>query len=407
MTAHKFKSYIWVWLVSAILTLGMVGLFNYIVDPYGLYRTVEITGFNQQKEGVRSKIRYVKAMELPLRKPQTVIIGSSRVHDGINPQHPLLLDPAYSPSYNLGIDMDRVHESLEYLKHAIVNSKIKRVIFGLDFFMFNASQKVNYNFDPELVGRKVTIGDYVKTSIFSRDAFVDSIRTIKMSHSQPERKEFLDNGFRPGNFVFYRVKNYSALHYYTNYIFMSSLPSQTKYYADMTIDKEVFDDFEEILKICKQNNINIMLYISPAHAHLDGEGIAASGKWDMMEDWKRKIVAISEKYNAPLWDFSGYNSITTEQVKTPMKYYWDSSHFTEVVSDLILKRMLLGRGDDIPANFGIRLSNQNIELHLAAIREDRQKYYINHGPDVDTLNQSYRAFLKGGELDSTKIEGMF
>lgn len=409
MTTHKYKSYLLVWLISASLTLGMVGVFNYLVDPYGLYRTVDIAGFNQQKEGVRSKIRYVKALELPLRKPKTIIIGTSRVHDGVNPLHPLLNDPAYAPVYNLGIDMGRIHESKQYLKHALIHSEIKRVILGLDFFMFNASQKVNYNFDSELVGRKVNTGDYLSTSLFSRDALVDSIRTIKNSHSQPEREEFLSSGFRPGNFVFYRVKSYPALHYYTNYTFMSSIPNQTKYYADMTVDQEVFDDFEEILKICKQRNIDIKLYISPAHAHLDGEGIAAAGKWEMMEDWKRKVVALSDEYATPIWDFSGYNSITTELVKTPMKYYWDSSHFTEVVSDLILKRMLGAKEDtqEVPADFGIRLTGKNIEFNLTAIRQSRQSYIDRHSSEIQSLNEAYQSFLHGSAMDSMKIEGMF
>lgn len=409
MTAHNYKSYLLIWLISVILTVGMVGAFNYIVDPYGFYRTVVRVGFNQQKEGVRNKIRYVKALELPLRKPKTIIMGTSRVHDGINPLHPLLSNPAYAPVYNLGIDMDRIHESKEYLKHALVHSEIKRVILGLDFFMFNASQKVNYNFDPELIGRKVGVGDYLSTSIFSRDAFVDSIRTIKTSRSQPGREEFLSNGFRPGNFVFYQVKSYPALHYYTNYIFMSSLPSQTKYYADMTLDQEVFDDFEEILKICKQRNIDIKLYISPAHAHLDGEGIAAAGKWEMMEEWKRRVVAITDKYAAPIWDFSGYNSITTEPVVTPMKYYWDSSHFTEVVSDLILKRMLALKEDtqEVPADFGIHLTGKNIEFNLATIRQCRQRYIDEHSSEMQSLSQSYQSFLHGGAKDPKKIEGIF
>lgn len=199
-----------VWLMSAISTLGVICMINYVVDPYGFYRRIEVVGFNQQKEGVRSKIRYVKALELPLRQPRTIILGSSRVHDGINPQHFLLRDPVFAPVYNLGIDMDRIHESLQYLKHALAHSEIKQVLFGLDFFMFNASQKVNYNFDTELVGRQVGMRDYLSTSIFSRDALVDSIKTIKTSYSQFERQEFLSNGFRPGNFVFFSDQKLSC-----------------------------------------------------------------------------------------------------------------------------------------------------------------------------------------------------
>lgn len=177
----------------------------------------------------------------------------------------------------------------------------------------------------------------------------------------------------------------------------------------MTLDQEVFDDFEEILKICKQRNIDVKLYISPAHAHLDGEGIAIAGKWEMMEEWKRRLVAITDKYAAPIWDFSGYNSITTEPVITPMKYYWDSSHFTEVVSNLILKRMLAPQGmqQGVPADFGIRISVETIEHHLTSIRQSRQRYIDQHPLEMHSLSESYRSFLHGGAMDPKKIEGMY
>jgi hypothetical protein len=403
------RNYVWFLYGMMALLLSSIALFNGVVDPYGFYRLVEVKGFNQQKEGVRNKIRYVKALELPLRKPKTIIMGSSRVHDGMNPQHPLLQDPAYFPAYNLGIDMDRVHESLQYLKHAMLHTEVKRVIFGLDFFMFNAAQKVSIDFDRSLVGRKINVADYIATSLVSKDALIDSVRTIKTSRAHPERKEFLGNGYRPGNFVFFKVKNYQKLHYYTNWVFLSALPQQTKYYSEITQDEDVFKDFEEILRICKQHKIDVRLYISPAHAHLDGEGVAAAGKWEMMEGWKRRVVTIADRYSAPLWDFSGYNSVTTEPVRTPMKYYWDSSHFTEVTSDWILKRIFADPTvmDEIPPDLGIRISGKNIEPHLMAIRQDRRSYIEKNQPELDVLSKTYRAALSGEPLDVTRIENMF
>ncbi len=406
MNSHHLKIYLRACLIAGIFSISIIGVINYVIDPYGFYQVAEISGLNQQKEGVRSKIRYVKALELPIRKPRTIIIGSSRVHDGMNPEHPLLNDQKYLPVYNLGIDMARIHESLGYLKYAIRHSQIEQVIIGLDLFMFNASQKRNYNFDSSLINSRINFGNYLSTSILSADALVDSIRTVNVSHLNPERKEFLPNGFRPGEMVFYKVKNYAALHYYTNYIFMSSLNSQTKYYADMTLDSGVFDDFDEILEICIQNKIQIQTYISPAHANLDGEGIAAAGKWELMEEWKRKVVFIADKHRVPLWDFSGYNSITTEPIHTPMKYYWDSSHFTETVSDLILKR-ILDSGSNVPKDFGVRLSMANIESHLADTRKNRERYINDNIVEMRNLREQYTLFLNGGAMDTTRIEGMF
>ena len=406
MIFKNYKNYCFVFIASAFLTTIFVGIFNYVVDPYGFYRFFDANGFNQQKEGVRSKIRYVKALELPLREPKTVIIGSSRVHDSLNPNHNLLNEPQYQPVYNLGIDMARIHESFLYLKHAMANSEIRRVILGIDFFMFNASQKENGNFDSSLVGREIMFSDYISTSIFSADAFFDSIQTLKISYRTPDRKEFLSNGFRPGKMVFYGLKNYSALHYYTNYTFMSSLPNETKYYANITSDERVFNDFEEILKLCKKNHVELKVYISPAHANLDGEGIKTAGKWEEMELWKLKVVRLTDIYEIPLWDFSGYNSITTEQVKTPMKFYWDSSHFTEVVSDMILKRIFYD-GVNVPDDFGVKLTKENIESHISQIRKDQANYFDTNQAELLDLRNSYRSFLNDAPIDVQKIEGMF
>ncbi len=43
----------------------------------------------------------------------------------------------------------------------------------------------------------------------------------------------------------------------------------------------------------------------------------------------------------PLWDFSGYSSVTTETLPASgshaeMEFYWDSSHFKDIVGDFVL-----------------------------------------------------------------------
>jgi len=42
-----------------------------------------------------------------------------------------------------------------------------------------------------------------------------------------------------------------------------------------------------------------------------------------------------------LWDFSGYSSVTTEALPASgshaeMEFYWDSSHFKDIVGDFVL-----------------------------------------------------------------------
>jgi hypothetical protein len=390
------------WVLTAAVVVSIAGISSLLVDPYGLFRFIDVVGVNQQKEGARNKIRFVKALELPLRRPETLLMGSSRVHDAMDPEHPLLQE--FSPVYNLGVDMNRIHETRVLLRHATENTNVKRVVLGLDFFMFNSAQRANFDFDETLIGRKVGFADYLGPSILSKDAVLDSIRTIRASAQQPGRREFLPNGYRPQ--AFYGIKNYANAHYYTNWIFLTSKPQNTMYYSGMALHDEVFDEFEAILVFCYRKRIDLRLYINPAHAHLDGEGIRALGKLEMFENWKRRLTEIAGRHNVPLWDFSGYNSVTTEPVKTPMKYYWDSSHFTETVEDWILKR-IFGSDDLIPADFGLRLTAKNIEAHLDAIRRDRERYVIANRSMLLALENDYKAIIDGAPLDPSRLKEMY
>ena len=403
----KYRKYLFNTIKVVLLLLLLTSAINFLVDPYGLFRIVEIKGFNQQKEGIRSKIRFVKSLELPLRKPGTVLIGSSRVHDGMNPDHPLLQE--YGPVYNMGIDMLRICEATEYLKHCVINTDVRRVIFGIDFFMFNAAERVNPSFDHKVVGRKINIIDYFKAPLITSDALTGSWNTIKTSNNYEERNEFLANGFRPGNYVFYKVKDYRKLHCYTNWIFLSHDPLTSPYYGIYKTDDETFRHFEEFVRICRSKNIDLKIFISPAHANLDGEAIRVAGLWNYFEEWKRKVTRICSQNGVTLWDFSGYNSITTETVITPMKYYWDSSHYTEKTSDLILKRIFnkSSGNKNILYDFGVELTPQNIEKHLEDTRSARELYVKTHKEEVELIQQIYNYAKNGLPLPAEQTTGMF
>ncbi|MDP3302090.1 MAG: hypothetical protein Q8S36_09015 [Sulfuricurvum sp.] len=393
-----------VFLFVAII-FGSVGGINFLVDPYGLYRTVEKNGINQQKEGVRNKIRYIQSLQVIMQSPKTIMIGSSRVHDGLNPQS-TSIPASFQPVYNYGMPMIRIKEIKLFLTHAVKRKHVENVIIGLDFFMFNAKEKLNREFDPSLIDPNMYLLNLYFKPLFSTTALSDSIQTIKISHQQKMRNEFLENGYRPGSQVNFGLKSYERLHNYTNWTFLSTNQTDTLYYQDFAIDDEVFRDLREIFQLCKNNHLNLYLYISPAHATLDGEGIIASGNLHRFEIWKKNTTSIANDFNITLWDFSGYNSITTEKVKTPMKYYWDSSHFTERVGDLILAKVLLNT-IVAPSDFGIKLTPKNIDQHLKSTQLRRRQYYELHRIEMDTLHKLYHNALSGKRQDPTDIEGIF
>jgi hypothetical protein len=89
-----------------------------------------------------------------------------------------------------------------------------------------------------------------------------------------------------------------------------------------------------------------------------------------------------------------------------MKFYWDSSHFTEVVSDMILKRIFYD-GVNVPDDFGVKLTKENIENDISKIRKDQAKYFDANKAELSDLRSSYKSFLNGAPIDAKKVEGMF
>jgi hypothetical protein len=391
-------------IIIAITITISIATFNYFIDPYGFFKNKLIIIENQQKEGVRNNIRYVKSIEIALRKPETIIMGSSRVHDGINPQ--ALPENVARPIYNYGLDMARIEEISLYLDHALLNTDVKNLIIGLDFFMFNKHQQKNINYDNIPINKKISSLDLYSKPLLSTAALLSSLDTIKASRSQPNRKEFLPNGFRPGSQVFFGVKDYKKLHNYTNWIFLSSRQQQTFYYAKMDVDRKSYAVFQTILETCHIHKLTCKLYISPAHAKLDGEGLIAAKKYGEFENWKRNITAIAESENIELYDFSGYNHITTEPVKTPMLNYWDSSHFTEIIGQLVIDR-LYGLEPPSPDGFGIKLTSKNIEQHLYKNRISRDSYRKKNKTELDQLHKMYLEALSGRRQPRELTDGIF
>jgi hypothetical protein len=101
------------------------------------------------------------------------------------------------------------------------------------------------------------------------------------------------------------------------------------------------------------------------------------------EQWKRDLAATVADSKAELWDFSGYNPVTSEDIpRDPavrMRWYWDGSHFTKAAGTLMLDRVLNAKGDE---SFGIRLSPDNVESVIARIRAERAAYAASHAGEV-------------------------
>jgi hypothetical protein len=94
-------------------------------------------------------------------------------------------------------------------------------------------------------------------------------------------------------------------------------------------------------------------------------------------DWLQKTV----RAGGPIWDFAGYNEVTADPAN-----YVDAVHFDRKTGDRILRRVC-GAPDDTgaSADFGVRLTEANLEDHIAALRlqHERARRAISEGRHQD------------------------
>ena len=393
-------------LIALACVLILTALFNFIINPFGLFPIPAINKLNRIKIETEHRQRLTKPYIVAERKPDAVIIGTSRALQ-IDDHH-----PAFNAlhAYNLALASASAYENYRYLQHAEAENPLRLVIYGLDEFAGGGGSYTGFS-ENRLA---VTAGgmpnnylffsqlkDYVP-ALLSFDALRSSINTIayqppyKVKNPRRylrsiDRKEMVETYGHNWKFADIEAA------YLRKAIHTGTHPESD----DITVNTWVsrLTSLRQIIRFSYQHNIKLIIFISPSHAHMM-EVWKLSGKWSDLENWKRAIVSIDDEEARKaggqpfaVWDFSGYNSITTETVPPPddkhtmMKWYTEASHYTMDTGDLILDRILGYHQPQriLPADFGVTLDRSNIEKNLARIRQEQARYTQTHPADVAAI----------------------
>ena len=73
-------------------------------------------------------------------------------------------------------------------------------------------------------------------------------------------------------------------------------------------------------------------------------------------------------------------------------YFADSIHFKTVVGFMLMDRLFATEASrELPADFGVRLGADNVEAHLAEIRQRQAVYTATHPDDLAVVTAALKS----------------
>lgn len=405
--------YLIVWIGATCALLLGVAAINSVVDPYGMVRLVDQPGFNHIKPAAGAHGAVSKAYQVLRVQPRTLILGNSRAEVGLDPAHPAW---QARPVYNAALPGTGTHTSLRYLQHLLASSsgdpaiRPQVVLWGIDFMDFltdpDAPRPAQLTVSEDLRLRLPADADSVQWRQRTRDylasaltltALLDSAHTVARqddvyaAHLSPlgfnPMRDYLQISATEGYWNVFRQRDHENVKAY--------LQRPRSIFDSSGASSPALDDLRELVRLCRAHGIALQLFTYPYHAHLL-EIIRLTGHGPALEIWKRTVAQLlhdeAQASASPafaLWDFSTYNTFSTERVPAQgdrasgMQWYWEAGHFKSALGGLMLDRM---QGQSrAPAELGVLMTVANAPSHMELYRELGEQYRAANSAEVQVL----------------------
>lgn len=364
------KSTKWIKIFFGLSLFGalLVGGVNYIVDPYGFNNFINIDKFNSKKYSNTAITTRFKTKILQNRDFDAIMLGTSRI--GV--MNPIVVNKYLnSNTFNLEYPGSNTVIQNKLFKYANYFNNIKYLVYGIDFMSFNENRKINKHFlEFNDFIEKIENNEKISNIdlYFSIDTFLKSIKIVIKNILGIQNQEvlYLKNGMRDyQNYIEQEMKNIFNFEEKKNNSIKGYF-QKNGIYDDYTFSYKYLEYFKDTIEFCKKNNIKVFVYIPPMFSeHFDA--INASGYFDEFELFKKELVKITD-----FIDFTGHNTISTNK-----NNYWDSSHLRVETTEVLMAKIFNDKSVEIPEDFGVLVTKDNIDEHLQNLRKQIKEYDLN------------------------------
>jgi len=377
MARFSNKKYFVFVAVGTLVICGFVVCFNVLINPYGIWPDL-LNGYYAKKTARINSVRMVKAYDLLKACPDAIITGMSSVVWGIDP-------PTYPVEgkklYNGGIVGSNAIEQYAYVKTFLDQCPtISKLYIDVNFESFHNSRIPPSDFVYDRLDRSSRTLDDIVFTTFSRSAIIASLQTIWFKRTQLVEKMVFDRGDG-----FHRIPDAPYEIYKKNFLMYLSGAYQL---IGIEIDEAEIAAFAEMVRLAKSRGVEVEVYFAPIHYWLhymrryDGPVGHTSSK--LQFELKRRIAQIHD-----FWDFNQYNRISAESVDHA-DHFIDMIHYRPVTGEGVLAIMNGHQRSDLPADFGVKVTKQTIEKHLAEFDAGLDRWERDHEEDATLIRNTYK-----------------
>ena len=387
MKTKSFKNKNFV--IVAILTVFTLAIFNFLMDPYNIFRNKIYSNIYDLP---RKYISIVLKSQKNVRN-DTIIIGSSDV-DTLFASKDI-----YSFFFNkLALHSTSCREQYFLLEDYLsLHPELKKafLIVGYPTFLHYKGEKI-----PRIKGKNLTIKE-LSFLLFSEDATRLSLSCLKngkpiISNKKGYEKFFTD---KPELYQFFQYSPNTAFNVNINKTFHQQIKEENEEYL------------KKMINLLKEKNIDYYIIIPPTHAIYLSMLSTIPYLQKSVDDIKRLYVELSSN---DVYDFSVMNKYTTSDIVNKNYLYCDLLHPNLIMGMKVFKVIHDGISEK---DFCEKLNKNNIEKQIVVQNRLVAEYYKNNkdivdkflhfhetNPNADIAIREERSFKGAPEYITQEIE---
>jgi len=410
MTHYTTKLFI---ITACLLTL--IAGFNWLANPYLLFNSPDIEGFNKIKTEPFYKQLVFKPYQIKSQPYRTVIFGSSRAGIALDPEQ---LPDRYQPAYNASIGGATSYINYRLLQQSLLqkNQAPEHVILETAFFSFNRFSQMNTPerdplFENRIQGRydgssnpfflPQKTFDYFVT-LLSWDSVRASLRMLSKQQSVAEKQRGSFIQKNNGQWLQQAPpKQFTSTLYdgsLEKFLYKEWFPAPKKAFQLQGKNDKANKPllyYRQSLRTLYEHNIHTSVVILPVHSNLL-VSLEQSGLQAKFEKWKRQLVNINQEEakrakQTPfsIWDFAFAHPQASEAVPLDqqshqrLQWFNDSAHPSPLFGNQVMQQIV----ENKKSNAGYAITEENIEQKLMEQKHLLQRYKKQHPEQIENINR--------------------